>query len=152
MSVSTILKSSTHLFNIESSEQEDYIHAVVWIDEGNIVTENGPKRIVFFNLESDEDFDKKGIVFKPESHRIGRNGRKEYITVDKVIAEFDHELIQEHPTQDNEIGEDKDDKSNESLTDPFETEEVDQNVGETRIISTTSTDKDLLSDLDVNRF
>lgn len=147
----TILKSSTYLFDAEFVEQEDLVHAVVWPEDGNIVTESGSKRVIFFNLERNEEFDRKGIVFKPKNHRIGRKEHKDYLTVDEVLLEVDEEIIEDFLLRADESKAQTTETSDNGSVDPFETAEVNQKVESERSISIKSSDSDLMSDIDVHK-
>jgi predicted Rossmann fold nucleotide-binding protein DprA/Smf involved in DNA uptake len=139
----TIIESSTHLFNADFVDQEDRVYAVVWAEDGTIVAEDGSKRAVFFNLEENEEFEKKGIVFRPKNHRAGRKGNKHYITVNEVLFEFDEELLDEISAQSN------DDKTQDSDS---EDETRNKNVYQNhKAVSVTSNDTDLMSDIDVHK-
>lgn len=149
--VTQALKSSTDLFNVESVENEDRVRTVVRSEDGNVVAGSGSERTIFFNLEVEEDFDKKGILFEPKSHRIGKNGSTDYITVEKLLTEFDESVLDRLPT-DSQAEQHDTDREGQDSVDAFSTTEVEQNLGDSKTISVTSTDSDMLSDIDVHKF
>lgn len=145
------IKSATKLSSVDSVEGEDHVYAVVRSEDGRILAGEGTNQTLFFNLTSDSNFEKKGVVFEPKSHRLGRDGGKDYLTVENFLCEFDVGLLDEISKQSGIESEDVD-QEEQSSVDPFSTKEVDQNVGESSTISMTSTDSDMLSDLDVHKF
>ena len=154
----SVLNSSTPLSNTRSVESEDRVYTVVRSEGDKILADDSSEQVVFFNLEQNREFDKKGIVFEPRSHRIGRDGNRDYITVEKVLYEFDKGVLDKISTQaksgrqESESEPQDGDNQDQNSVGPFSTEEVDQNVGNSNTISVTSTDSDMLSDIDVHRF
>jgi hypothetical protein len=149
--VTQALKSSTDLFNVESVENEDRVRTIVRSEDGNVVAGSGSERTIFFNLEVEEDFDKKGILFEPKSHRIGKNGSTDYITVEKLLTEFDESIL-DRLLMDSQAEQHDTDREGQDSVDAFSTTEVEQNLGDSKTISVTSTDSDMLSDIDVHKF
>ena len=149
--ISEILSSSTDLFSVGSIENEDQVRAVVRSEDSNVIADNGSKRAVFFNLEIEENVDKRGILFEPKHHRIGSEGGTDYITVERLLHVFDESVLDRLPT-DSQTEQRDTDRQEQDSVDAFSTTEVEQKLGDSKTISVTSTDSDMLSDIDVHKF